>query len=40
MVPRPKKRKPASASEILARLKREYPDAHCELGHESPFQLS
>lgn len=39
MVPRPKKRKPASASEILARLKREYPDAHCELGHESPFQL-
>lgn len=39
MVPRPKKRKPASASEILARLKREYPDAHCELDRESPFQL-
>ncbi len=39
MVPRPKKRNPASASEILARLKREYPDAHCELDRESPFQL-
>lgn len=27
------------ATEILARLKRAYPDAHCELDHETPLQL-
>lgn len=27
------------ALEILARLKREYPDAHCELDHRNPFEL-
>ena len=27
------------AREILAALKREYPDAHCELHHATPFQL-
>ncbi len=27
------------ALEILARLKAEYPDAHCELDHEDPYQL-
>lgn len=27
------------ALEILARLKREYPDAHCELDHRDPFEL-
>ncbi len=42
----PKKRKKkrgaelaAHALEILARLKREYPDAHCELDFETPLQL-
>ena len=29
----------AYALEILARLKREYPDAHCELDFETPLQL-
>ena len=29
----------AQALEILARLKREYPDAHCELDFSSPLQL-
>jgi endonuclease-3 len=29
----------AHALEILSRLKREYPDAHCELDFESPLQL-
>jgi endonuclease-3 len=29
----------AHALEILARLKHEYPDAHCELGFETPLQL-
>jgi endonuclease-3 len=29
----------AHAAEILARLKREYPDAHCELDFENPLQL-
>lgn len=36
------KRRPALAAhalEILARLKREYPDAHCELDFETPLQL-
>lgn len=27
------------ALEILARLKQEYPDAHCELDHRNPFEL-
>jgi endonuclease-3 len=27
------------AVEILARLKVEYPDAHCELDHQDPYQL-
>jgi endonuclease-3 len=42
----PKKRKKRSgkelethALEILARLRREYPDAHCELDFETPLQL-
>ena len=29
----------AHAAEILARLKKEYPDAHCELDFETPLQL-
>jgi endonuclease-3 len=29
----------AHALEILARLKKEYPDAHCELDYETPLQL-
>lgn len=29
----------AHATEILSRLKREYPDAHCELDFETPLQL-
>lgn len=29
----------AHAHEILARLKKEYPDAHCELDFETPLQL-
>lgn len=29
----------AHALEILARLKQEYPDAHCELDYETPLQL-
>src|SRR5665647_1603225 len=29
----------AHAAEILARLKSEYPDAHCELDFETPLQL-
>lgn len=39
---RKKKRGPelaAHALEILERLKREYPDAHCELDFETPLQL-
>lgn len=42
----PRKRKKKSgaelkmhAAEILARLEREYPDAHCELDFETPLQL-
>lgn len=30
---------PARASEILARLKQEYPDAKCALDHENAYQL-
>ena len=30
---------PAHAAEVLARLKRAHPDAHCELDHETPLQL-
>jgi len=29
----------ARALEVLARLRREYPDAHCELDHQDPYQL-
>ena len=29
----------ARALEVLARLKREYPGAHCELDHRNPFEL-
>jgi len=29
----------AHASEILSRLRKEYPDAHCELNFETPLQL-
>ena len=32
-------RKKARATEVFARLKRAYPDAHCELYHETPLQL-
>jgi endonuclease-3 len=35
----PQKRKPAPPLEVLSRLKTEYPDAHCALHHESPYQL-
>jgi len=45
-MPKPKKRKKlrgaeltAHAREVLARLKKEYPDAHTELDFENPFQL-
>ncbi len=30
---------PAHAAEVLARLKRAHPDAHCELDHKTPLQL-
>lgn len=30
---------PAHAAEVLVRLKRAHPDAHCELDHETPLQL-
>ena len=32
-------RKKARAIEVFARLKRAYPDAHCELDYETPLQL-
>ena len=35
----PRKRKPAPPLEVLRRLKAEYPDAHCALDHQSPYQL-
>ncbi|MGI8618229.1 MAG: endonuclease III [Gemmatimonadaceae bacterium] len=40
----PRRRKPAGelrehTAEIIRRLKKEYPDAHCELDFKSPFQL-
>jgi endonuclease III len=31
--------KAAPPLEVLARLKAEYPDAHCALNHDSPYQL-
>ncbi|MBX2988592.1 MAG: endonuclease III [Bdellovibrionaceae bacterium] len=34
-----KKLKKAPVEEVLRRLRREYPDAHCELDHQSAFQL-
>ncbi len=36
-----RKRRPAGAPplEVLRRLKAEYPDAHCALVHQSPYQL-
>jgi len=30
---------PPHAAEVLARLKRAHPDAHCELDHKTPLQL-
>ena len=33
------KDKPAQAAEIIKRLKKRYPDAHCALDHTSPFEL-
>lgn len=30
---------PKRAAMIFSRLRKEYPDAHCELGHETPLQL-
>jgi endonuclease-3 len=35
----PRKPKSAPPLEVLARLKAEYPDAHCALNHDSPYQL-
>lgn len=32
-------KKSDKAVEVLARLRHQFPDAHCELDHESPFQL-
>jgi endonuclease-3 len=32
-------RKKERATEVFVRLKRAYPDAHCELDHETPLQL-
>lgn len=44
--PRPVKPRPGQGAtlrqhvlEIVARLKREYPDAHCELDHRNPYEL-
>lgn len=36
---KPAIRKSAPPLEVLSRLKAEYPDAHCALIHESPYQL-
>lgn len=36
---RPRKKAAAPPLEVLRRLKSEYPDAHCALNHESPYQL-
>jgi len=33
------KDKKKRAKEIIKRLKKEYPDAHCELNHTNPFEL-
>ena len=33
------KDKQAQAAEIIKRLKKRYPDAHCALDHTSPFEL-
>lgn len=35
----PKKSKSAHATEVMRRLRQEYPDAHCELDYENPLQL-
>jgi len=35
-----KKARRARAAEVYDLLQAEYPDAHCELDHESPFQLA
>ena len=32
-------KKNALASEVFSRLKKLYPDAHCELNHSNPFEL-
>ncbi|MDQ3516044.1 MAG: endonuclease III, partial [Gemmatimonadota bacterium] len=42
--PAPRRRRSAAdlrehAREIVRRLRKEYPDAHCELDFKSPFQL-
>lgn len=37
-LPKPKFKK-APVEKILAQLRKHYPDAHCELIHENPFQL-
>jgi endonuclease III len=37
--PRSKGEKQAIATVVLERLRREYPDAHCELDHTNPFEL-
>ena len=37
--PRPKPVSPADVDETLRRLKKAYPDAHCELNFSTPFQL-
>lgn len=34
-----RKKPPAPAAEVFARLHRAYPDAHCALDHRNPFEL-
>lgn len=38
-VRRKSRRPPAPPLEVFRRLQLEYPDAHCELDHENPYQL-
>ena len=38
-MPRPTAAVRGRALEVLARLRREYPDAHCALDHRTPFEL-
>jgi endonuclease-3 len=38
-VRRTRRKRGAPPLEVFARLRREYPDAHCALNHQSPYQL-